>query len=390
MKFLRSERYAALLLIAAAALGLILANTPWGATLQAVRDLHPLSPWPAVDLSLGHWVTDGLLAVFFFLAAIELRHELSHGELDSPRKALVPVLAAVGGVIVPALIFLSLVREPGLSSGWPIPTATDIAFALGVLALVGRGLPPRIRALLLGVAVIDDLIAILIIAVFFTTELQAIPMLVAVPLVLIFGWLSRRVKRKGSGALIAILVLIGVAVWVLVHVSGIHATVAGVALGLSMGNRSGARIRHTLEPWSNGIILPLFAFVAALVMLPKVSVGQLSPVFWAILVALPVGKLVGITGGALVARQLSPRGKRGSALPLGDILMVSALGGVGFTVSLLMNELAYRRSPEVAVEGTLAVLAASVIAGIIGVAFTVARSRHYGSLSDSSKRKQKK
>lgn len=390
MKFLRSERYAALLLMGAAALGLVLANTPWGVALQSVRDLHPLSVWPGVDLSLGHWVTDGLLAIFFFLAAIELRHELSHGELNSPRRALVPVLAAVGGVVVPALIFLGMVREPGLASGWPIPTATDIAFALGVLALVGRGLPPQIRALLLGIAVIDDLIAILIIAVFFTTQLQAIPMLVAVPLVLIFGWLSRPLKRTGSGAMIAVLVAIGVAVWVLVHVSGIHATVAGVALGLSMGTGSGARVRHALEPWSNGIILPLFAFVAALVVLPNVPIGQLSPVFWAILVALPVGKLVGITGGALIAMQLSPRGKRHSALPFGDILMVAALGGVGFTVSLLMNELAYKRSPEVAVEGTLAVLAASVVAGIVGVAFTLVRSRHYGSQPGSTKKSKKK
>jgi len=378
MRVFRSERYAALLLIGAAALGLLLANSAWGTGLQSLRELHPLAVLPGLDLSLGGWVTDGLLAVFFFLAAIELRHELSHGELNTTRKALVPALAAVGGVIAPALIFLSLVRDPDLASGWPIPTATDIAFALGVLALVGRGLPPRIRALLLGVAVIDDLIAILIIALFFTTSLEPIPMLVAVPLVLIFGWLSRRIRRNGSAPLIAVLIAIGVAVWVLVHASGIHATVAGVALGLSMGIRSGANARHALEPWSNGVILPLFAFVAALVVVPKVAVGQLSPVFWAILVALPVGKLVGITAGALIARQLSPRGKRNSTLPLGDILTVAALGGVGFTVSLLMNELAYRGAPEVAVEGTLAVLSASVIAGIVGVAFTIVRSRHYG------------
>jgi NhaA family Na+:H+ antiporter len=177
--------------------------------------------------------------------------------------------------------------------------------------------------------------------------------------------------------LITVLTVIGIAVWVLIHLSGIHATVAGVALGLSMGHRSGGRIRHTLEPWSNGVILPLFAFVAALVVLPQVGIAELSPAFWAILIALPIGKLVGITAGALVARQLSPRGKRKSTLPLGDILMVSALGGIGFTVSLLMNELAYRRSPEVAVEGTLAVLAASAVAGLVGVVFTIVRSRHY-------------
>jgi NhaA family Na+:H+ antiporter len=377
MRFLRNERYAAFLLLGAAVIGLVLANTAWAPALHAVRDAHPFTAWAGIDLSLGHWVTDGLLAIFFFLAAIELRHELTHGELDSPRKALVPALAAVGGVIVPALIFLILVREPGQSSGWPIPTATDIAFALGVLALAGRGLPPRIRALLLGVAVIDDLIAILIIAVFFTTELQPVPMLLAVPLVFAFGWLSRRVRRRGSAPLIVLLVVIAIAVWLLVHLSGIHATVAGVALGLSMGNRSAGVARHTLEPWSNGIILPLFAFVAALVTLPGVGLDGLSPVFWAILVALPVGKLIGITGGALIARQLAPRSTRGANLPMGDILMVAALGGVGFTVSLLMNELAFRRVPELAVEGTLAVLSASLIASILGVGFTVARSRHY-------------
>lgn len=377
MKYFRSERYAAFLLIGAAALGLTLANTAWGPALHAVRDLHPLGARSGLDLSLGHWVTDGLLAVFFFLAAVELRHELTQGELNSPRKALVPVLAAIGGVIVPALIFLALVREPELASGWPIPTATDIAFALGVLALAGRGLPPRIRALLLGVAVIDDLIAIVIIAFFFTADLQPVPMLFSVPLVFAFGWFSRRIPRKGSGAMVAALVLIGIAVWLLVYLSGIHATVAGVALGLSIGTRAGHRARHVLEPWSNGVILPLFAFVAALVTLPNFGDEGLSPVFWAILIALPVGKLVGITAGALVARQLSPKRKRASVLPLGDVLMVSALGGVGFTVSLLMNELAFRHSPEVAVEGTLAVLAASLIASVLGVSFTIVRSRHY-------------
>ncbi len=388
MRFLRSERYAAFLLVGAAALGIMLANTPWAEALHTVRDLHPLGALPGLDLSLGHWVTDGLLAIFFFLAAIELRHELTEGELASPRKALVPALAAVGGVIVPALIFLAIAREPALSSGWPIPTATDIAFALGVLALAGRGLPSRIRALLLGIAVIDDLFAILIIALFFTVELHAIPLLLAVPLVLAFAWISRRVRRTGSGVLIAALVLIGISVWVLVHLSGIHATVAGVALGLAAGTRTGARARHAIEPWSNGVILPLFAFVAALVTLPRLGDAGLSPVFWAILVALPVGKLVGITAGALVARQLSPRKERGGTLPLGDIVMVSALGGVGFTVSLLMNELAFRRGPELVVEGTLAVLAASLVASAIAVVLTTARSRYYRRLAQGARPKK--
>ena len=152
-----------------------------GPALQGLRDQRLPVPWIGLNLSIGHWVTDGLLAVFFFLAAIELKHELTSGELNSARKALVPTIAAVGGVIVPAAIFLLMVPDPELANGWPIPTATDIAFALGALALVGRALPTRIRALLLALAVIDDLIAILIIAFFFTDNLRPLPLLAAVP-----------------------------------------------------------------------------------------------------------------------------------------------------------------------------------------------------------------
>ena len=374
MKFFRSERYAAFLLLGAAILGVILANSTLGPALQGLRDSHLPISWLGLDLSVGHWVTDGLLAVFFFLAAIELKHELAHGELDSARKALVPTIAAVGGVIAPAAIFLLMVPDRDLSKGWPIPTATDIAFALGALALVGRALPSRIRALLLALAVIDDLIAILIIAFFFTDDLRPLPLIAAVPVVLLFGWLSRRAR---SAPIAGLLIILGIAAWVLVHLSGIHATIAGVALGLIMAGKSGGRTRHALEPWSNGIILPVFAFVAALVVLPSVGIGELSPVFWAIIVALPVGKLIGITGGALVANRFASKRQR---IPLGDIVAVAGLGGIGFTVSLLMNELAYAKQPQVAVEGTLAVLIASVIAAVIGVILTAIRARHYRSI----------
>lgn len=371
MKFLRSERYAAFLLLGAAILGVILANSAFGPALQGLRDQHLPVPWLGLDLSVGHWVTDGLLAIFFFLAAIELKHELTHGELDSAKKALVPTIAAVGGVIVPAAIFLLMVPDRELSLGWPIPTATDIAFALGALALVGRALPSRIRALLLALAVIDDLIAILIIAFFFTDNLLPLPLIAAVPVILIFGWLS---KRARSAPLVALLIMLGSAAWVLVYLSGIHATVAGVALGLIMAGKSAGRTRHALEPWSNGIILPVFAFVAALVVLPAVGIGELSPVFWAIIVALPIGKLIGITGGALIANRFASKRHR---IPFGDIAAVGGLGGIGFTVSLLMNELAYAKNPGIVVEGTLAVLIASVIAAVIGVILTAIRARHY-------------
>jgi NhaA family Na+:H+ antiporter len=371
MAVLRSERLAAFLLIGAAAIGLVVANTPIGPAVIAGTHIH--FGFPGLDLSAAHWVTDGLLAVFFFLAAIELKHELTRGELSSIHKAVVPAAAAVGGVIVPALIYLLVAHDPKLAIGWPIPTATDIAFALGILALVGKGLPSRVRALLLALAVLDDLIAILIIAIFFTAGLQLLPLLLAIPVIAAFGVLSR---LRQSATIVVLLVLLGVAAWLLVALSGVHPTIAGVALGLVMAGTSGGRARHTLEPVSNGFILPVFAFVAALVALPGAGLAQLSPAFWAIVIALPVGKLIGITAGASLAIAAGRR-RSGNALPLGDIVAVASLGGIGFTVSLLMNQLAWAGDVELANEGTLAVIVASAIAVVIGGLVTSARSRHY-------------
>jgi Na+:H+ antiporter, NhaA family len=372
VKVLRSERVAAGFLLLAAIVGLVLANSAAAPMANAIEGAH------LGFLSVGHWVKDGLLAVFFFIAAIELRHELRHGELDSPRKALVPGIAAVGGVIVPALLFLLLVRNGELSDGWPIPTATDIAFALGVLAIVGRGIPARFRALLLALAVIDDLIAILIIAVFFTAELSPVPLLLAVPAVGLFGLVSARVRAAWATPL---LIALGLVTWLLVYLAGIHPTIAGVALGLVLADRVAGRTRAAIEPWSNVVILPLFALVAALVPIPTVSPSELSPAFWAVLVALPVGKVIGITAGALIAMRLMARSRPEQRLPLGDVLAIAALGGIGFTVSLLMNELAYADHPEVADQVTLGVLLASVLAAIVGAALTAMRSRHYRQLS---------
>lgn len=373
MRILRSERFSALLLLAAAGLGLLLANSPAGPTIGSVVDT-PL-PIPGLALSAGDWVKDGLLAIFFLLAAIELRQELTHGELASPRRAFVPVVAAVGGVIVPALLYLLAAREPELSSGWPIPTATDVAFALGVLALVGRGLPTRIRALLLALAVIDDLIAIVIIAMFFTSDPQPLPLLAAVPVVMLFGWLSYRPPGfRRTAIVVPALVVLGLAAWVLVALSGVHPTIAGVAVGLIMAPATAARVRRGLEPASNAVVLPLFAFVAALVVIPSVGIAELSPAFWAILVALPVGKLIGITAGGIVASALTPRRSR---VPVLDLVVIAGLGGIGFTVSLLMNDLAFGDHPELAVEGTFAILLGSVVAAGVGAAIAAARAAHY-------------
>jgi NhaA family Na+:H+ antiporter len=234
-----------------------------------------------------------------------------------------------------------------------------------------------VRALLLALAVIDDLIAILFIAFFFTAQLQPLPLLLAVPVVLVFGWLSYRVKGRGMGLKVAAMVLLGLAAWWLVHLSGVHSTIAGVALGLVLSPWAGGRVRHALEPWSNGLVLPLFAFTASLVLIPAVGLGELSPVFWAIVLALPVGKLIGITAGAAIAVRLMPAGERRAALPLADFLVVALLGGIGFTVSLLMNELAYRGLEAVAAQGTLGVLGGSLIAMLVGTGYTALRSRRH-------------
>ncbi len=377
MSLLRSERFSALLLVAAAAIGLLLANSPAAAIAHSVEEFTIGPAMLGLNLSVGHWVKDGLLAIFFFIAAIELRHELRHGELDSPSKALIPTVAAVGGVIIPAIAFLILVPDRDLSHGWPIPTATDIAFALGVLALVGKGLPPTFRALLLAIAVIDDLIAILIIAFFFTTDLLPLPLLVAIPVVLLFGWLSHRLNRDRRAWLMPTLIVLGVLAWALVYLSGIHPTIAGVALGLIMASGPAARTRRAVEPWSNVAILPLFALVAALVAIPATTIADLNPAFWGVLIALPLGKVVGITAGALVANMMAGKTSTVPHLPMADIVAIASLGGIGFTVSLLMNELAFDGYGSVADEVTLAVLIASIVAAIGGGVLTMLRARSY-------------
>ncbi len=371
---MRSERLAAALLVAAAVMGLVLANTGAAPFMAMVASFHFGSPALGLNLSVEHWTKDGLLAIFFFIAAIELKHELKHGELDTIGKAIIPTVAAIGGVVVPAVIYLAIAAPSGLAQGWPIPTATDIAFALGVLAIVGRSLPPRFRALLLALAVIDDLIAIVIIAIFFTASLSWLPLLLAIPTIALFGWLSTKVARRRWWVVVA-LVLLGIAAWALVLKSGIHPTVAGVALGLVMAGAPAGEARHAIEPWSNVVVLPLFALFAALVPIPQTSVAQLSPAFWAVLVALPLGKIVGITAGALLAISLTRDQK--NRLPIGDVVAIAGLGGIGFTVSLLMNKLAFASQTVISDEVTLAVLLASLIAAIVGGLLTTARSRHY-------------
>jgi NhaA family Na+:H+ antiporter len=332
---------------------------------------------------VGHWISDGLLAVFFFIVAVELKHELVAGELNSFAKAIHPAIAAVAGVAVPALVYLAFSAGSGLEAGWPIPTATDIAFALGVLAVFGRGLPNRLRVFLLALAVLDDLIAILIIAVFFTTDPNILELVLAAVTVTAFGLLSRMLRGRMRGPVAVLMVLIAVLTWWLVYDSGVHATIAGVALGLVMARRPAGRVTHALEPWSNGLILPLFAFSAALVVIPSVAPSELSPAFWGILIALPVGKLIGITLGGWLGSYTRSKEER-ARISLFGLVSIGALGGIGFTVSLLMNELAFAGNDLVRSEGTLAVLLGSGVSIVLAGILVSALARRYRRLHPRS------
>ncbi|MBC7763758.1 MAG: Na+/H+ antiporter NhaA [Candidatus Saccharibacteria bacterium] len=381
MSIIRSERVAAVLLLVAAALGLLLANTPAGPSLMALQDRHLAIPGTPLDLSVGHWISDGLLAVFFFVVAVELKNELMVGQLNSVSRAIRPAIAALGGVIVPAAIYLAFTAGSKYQGGWPIPTATDIAFALGVLAVFGRGIPSRLRIFILALAILDDIVAILIIAVFFTSDPNLALIGIAAIGVALFGVLSRFLGSRLRVLVITGMIAVALVTWSLVYLSGIHATIAGVALGLAMARKPGMRTRHALEPVSNGVVLPLFAFSAALVAIPQVAISQLPAPFWGILVALPVGKIVGISLGAWLSSFVVARGSR-PQLTFQGLVTAGALGGVGFTVSLLMNELAFARNPEVADAGTLAVLVGSLVSIVISAILVSRLAAYYRRLRE--------
>ena len=380
MSLLRSARFPAILLLVAAIAGLIVANSPIGASVIEFSVLHIGIPGTVVDLSLAHWVSDGLLAIFFFSVSVELQYELTSGELRSFRRAIQPAIAAAGGVVVPIAVYLAFTAGSGVEAGWPVPTATDIAFALGVLAVFGRGLPATVRVFLLALAILDDIVGIVFIAVLFATDVNIGMLALALLAVVAFAILSRMLDTRARTVIAIILVILALATWVLVLASGVHATIAGVLLGLAMAQSPALRVRHAIEPWVNGIVLPVFAFMAALVPIPQVAASELSPAFWGILVALPVGKIIGIAGAGWAAQRFGA-GDRDQKLALGDLLAAGALGGIGFTVSLLLANLAFEDSPFVRDQAILGVLAGSLIALVLAGAFVSWRAHHHRRLT---------
>ncbi|HEY5635228.1 MAG TPA: Na+/H+ antiporter NhaA [Burkholderiaceae bacterium] len=377
-EFLRLESAGGLVLMAAAVLALVVANSPLASYYALLLDTPLAVSVGAAGISkpLLLWINDGLMAVFFFLVGMELKREVLEGHLSSLRQASLPAVAAVGGMLVPAALFAAFNwNDPVAMKGWAIPTATDIAFALGVLSLLGSRVPAALKAFLLSVAIFDDLGAIVVIAAFYTADLSLVSLGVAAGLIAVLAVLNRfRVMKPAA------YILVGIPLWVAVLKSGVHATLAGVVLAMFIplrapaGSRSAdapesplRHLEHILHPWVAFGILPVFAFANAGVGILELSISDVArPVPLGIMVGLFVGKQIGILGFCWVAERAGiaarPRG-----MQWGDLYGVALLCGIGFTMSLFIASLAYQPG-ELAHAGLerLGILIGSVVSGLAG------------------------
>ena len=399
---LRKETVGGAILLAATVAALIMANSGFSDAYYTFRDYKiGYAPWH-LELSLGAWAADGFLAIFFFLAGLELKREFVAGDLRSVNRAIVPVAAAVGGVIIPAVIYVLINLETGAETlrGWAIPTATDIAFALAVLEVIGSKLPPALRIFLLTLAVVDDLLAIAIIAFFYTTDMNVPLLLLAIVPLALFWVLTHKFSYFfGTRAWAAwtLLLPLGFIVWALVHGSGVHATVAGVLLGFAVpvlrskrggGPDAGPGLAETLEhrirPLSSGFAIPVFAFFSA-----GVTIGGADglyraltdPVAIGIVVALVVGKPIGVLLATFIVTKTT-KASLDPDLAWIDVIGVSLLAGVGFTVSLLISELAFGQGSPHDDHAKVAILVGSLLAALLATAILRSRNRHYGRIAE--------
>lgn len=398
---LRKETIGGMLLVTLAMVAIVWANSPWAESYFAVRDFRiGYAPWH-LELTLGEWAADGLLAIFFFLVGLELKREFVAGDLRQIRTAVVPIAAAVGGVAIPALIYLTVIgRDPGLRDGWAIPTATDIAFAVSVLALISSHLPSPLRIFLLTLAVVDDLIAIGIIALFYTDTIDLLPLLFALVTVIAYGLiaqLSRRLFGLHPAAAWLILLPIGLVAWAFMHASGIHATIAGVLLGFTIpvlhhksdradnaGPGLAEQFEHRFRPLSAGFAVPVFAFFSA-----GVAIGGLDgfasaltdPLTIAIIAALVLGKPIGILATTWLLSSIA-RIRLDPALRWVDLVGIGLLAGIGFTVSLLVAELSFTPGSPAHDHAKVAILTASIIAAALAAVVLTVRNRGYRKISE--------
>lgn len=367
--FIRSEVSGGAVLLIAALVALAWANAPFGDTYESFWDTKltlGIGDFEKSE-SLQYWVNDLLMVLFFFVVGLEIKRELVVGELADRKKAQLPLIGALGGVLLPGLIFISLNLGGEAARGWAIPMATDIAFAVGVLALLGKRIPSGIRILLLSIAIVDDVIAILIIAVFYSSGLS-------------FLWIALSIVGFGVVLLMQRLGvnkiwpywIIGAFVWLAVFSSGVHATIAGVILGLMTpahpieGRHIIEDLEHRLHPWTSLLIVPIFALANAGVSLGGGIVGEAvaSPLFLGIAAGLVFGKVFGITGAVLLARRLG-LGEVPTGVNTAHIFGIGALGGIGFTVSIFITGLAFD-SNELIEIAKLGIFAGSLAAALLG------------------------
>ena len=391
---LRKETVGGALLVAAAVLALVWANSPLADSYESLREVRVGPSALHLDLDLATWAADGLLAIFFFVVGLELKREFVAGDLRDPRRAALPILAAAGGMLAPAILFVvvNLATGAGALRGWAIPTATDIAFALAVLAVINTHLPTALRTFLLTLAVVDDLFAVTIIAVFYTSDLEWVPLVAALVPWGLFTWAVQRRIRAWW-----LLLPLAVATWALVHESGVHATVAGVLLGFAVpvlrseaagGPEAGPGLaehfEHLFRPLSAGVAVPVFSFFAA-----GVTVGGFGGlrnaltdrVALGIVVGLVVGKFVGVLGTTWLLARFT-RASLDENLRWLDVAGLAVLAGIGFTVSLLIGELAYGPASIRDEHVKVGVLSGSLAAAGLAALLLGSRNRTYRKLCE--------
>ncbi|MFI2431101.1 Na+/H+ antiporter NhaA [Streptomyces sp. NPDC018693] len=389
---LRAETVGGVLLLVAAVAALLWANIPaLHDSYEKVSHYHLGPAALGLDLSLAHWAADGLLAIFFFVAGIELKRELVAGDLRDPKAAALPVVAALSGMAVPALVYvLTNVTGGGSQAGWAVPTATDIAFALAVLAVIGTSLPSALRAFLLTLAVVDDLFAILIIAVFFTDSINFAALGGALVGLAVF-WLLLHKGVRGW----YVYVPLALVIWALMYNSGVHATIAGVAMGLMLRctpregekHSPGEHIEHLVRPVSAGLAVPLFALFSAGVSISHHSIGDVftKPETLGVVLGLVVGKTLGIFGGTWLTARFT-HATLSDDLAWADVFAIASLAGIGFTVSLLIGELAFEGDAVLTDEVKAAVLIGSLMAALCATVLLKIRNSKYRKLCDEEER----
>ncbi|MPV38341.1 Na+/H+ antiporter NhaA [Georgenia subflava] len=379
---LENETFAGMVLLAGALVALVWANSPWRESYFSLAGYVVGPESLHLDLSIAAWASDGLLAIFFFVVGLELKTEFVTGALRDVKQALVPILAAVFGMIGPAVVYtvVQVVSGSGAYEGWAIPVATDIAFAVAVLGIFGRGLPSGVRTFLLTLAVVDDLLGITVIAIFYTEEIHFLFLLGSFAAIALFAVLvQRRVTAWW------VLVPLAVVAWALMHASGVHATIAGVVMGMTVpaiarANEDKAlthRFVERISPLSSGLVLPVFAFFAAGVsVVDSGGLGEMlaDPVAIGVYVGLPFGKLLGIWGGVALLVTFTKL-RLGSGITLADIFPVAIVAGIGFTVSLLIASLSFDAADPHSPHARVAVLLGSLIAAVLGAIALRVRAR---------------